>query len=72
MAAQDGRSAVLRLTKGGGWRLRAAGAELAVEQSIYLGQPGQIRRSQQIVLSGSVSGAEVTVKWAVQRVQAAR
>jgi len=72
MAAQDGRSVVLRLPKGGGWRLRSAGAALALEQSVYLGQPGQIRRSQQIVLSGSLSGAETLVKWALQRMESAR
>ncbi len=72
MAAQDGRSVVLRLPKGGGWRLRSAGAALSLEPSVYLGQPGQIRRSQQIVLSGSLSGAEAKVKWALQRMEGSR
>ncbi|WP_193366861.1 heparinase II/III family protein [Pelagibius marinus] len=72
MAAQDGRSVVLRLPKGGGWRLRSAGAALSLEPSVYLGQPGQVRRSQQIVLSGSLSDGETTVKWALQRLESAR
>jgi len=72
MAAQDGRSVVLRLPKGGGWRLRSAGAALALEPSIYLGQPGQIRRSQQIVLSGRAGPGETVVKWALQRMESAR
>ena len=72
MAAQDGRSVVLRLPKGGGWRLRSAGAGLALEPSVYLGQPGQIRRSQQIVLSGSLAESETVVKWALQRLESAR
>ncbi|MEQ8357539.1 MAG: heparinase II/III family protein [Kiloniellaceae bacterium] len=72
MAAQDGRSVFLRLPKGGGWRLRCAGAELALEQSIYLGQPGQVRRSQQIVLSGAIGDTTTTVKWALQRMESAR
>ncbi len=72
MAAQDGRSVVLRLPKGGGWRLRSAGAVLSLEPSVYLGQPGQVRRSQQIVLSGSLTEAETTVKWALQRLESAR
>ncbi|NIA71029.1 hypothetical protein HBA54_20730 [Pelagibius litoralis] len=72
MAAQDGRSAVLRLPKGGGWRLRAAGATVDLEPSVYLGVPGKIRRSQQIVLSGTTGGRSQTaegcvVKWALQR-----
>jgi uncharacterized heparinase superfamily protein len=72
MAAQDGRSVVLRLPKGGGWRLRSAGAALALEPSIYLGQPGQVRRSQQIVLSGRAGTGETVVKWALQRMESAR
>lgn len=72
MAAQDGRSVVLRLPKGGGWRLRSAGAVLALEPSVYLGQPGQVRRSQQIVLSGSLTEAETVVKWALQRLESTR
>lgn len=72
MAAQDGRSVVLRLPKGGGWRLRSAGGALALEPSVYLGQPGQIRRSQQIVLSGRAEAGETVVKWALQRMESAR
>lgn len=70
MAAQDGRSVVLRLAKGGGWRLRAGGATVGLEPSVYLGAPGQVRRSQQIVLSGTTGGGKdksYTVKWALQR-----
>ncbi|HMA15495.1 MAG: heparinase II/III family protein [Bacteroidota bacterium] len=72
MAAHDGCSVVLRLPKGGGWRLRSAGAALALEPSVYLGQPGQTRRSQQIVLSGTTEGIETVVKWALQRMDSAR
>jgi uncharacterized heparinase superfamily protein len=72
MAAQDGRSVVLRLPKGSGWRLRSAGAALALEASVYLGQPGQVRRSHQIVLSGQTGGGETVVKWALQRMDSAR
>ncbi|WP_340116280.1 heparinase II/III family protein [Pelagibius sp. 7325] len=72
MQAQDGRSVVLRLPKGGGWRLRSVGADLALEPSVYLGQPGQLRRSQQIVLSGETTGENTVVKWALQRLDGVR
>lgn len=72
MIAQDGRSVVLRLPKGGGWRFRSSGAALALEPSIYLGLPGQVRRSQQIVLSGRIEENDKTVKWALQRMESAR
>ena len=65
--SQDGETALLRLPKGGGWRFRARGAALAIEPSVYLGSAGRVRRSQQIVLSGAVSGAGGMVKWALRR-----
>jgi len=70
--AHDGRSVVLRLPKGSGWRLRCAGAEIALEPGVYLGQPGQVRRSQQIVLSGRAESDDTVVKWALQRMESAR
>jgi uncharacterized heparinase superfamily protein len=72
MIAQDGRSVVLRLPKGGGWRFRSSGAALTLEPSVYLGQPGQVRRSQQIVLGGTTEGKDMAVKWALQRMESAR
>ena len=69
---QSGDSALLRLPKGGGWRFRASGATLAVEPSVYLGDQGPIRRSQQVVLKGRARGKETLVKWALQREAKAR
>lgn len=69
---QSGESALLRLPKGGGWRFRASGASLAVEPSVYLGDEGPIRRTQQVVLKGRGHGDETVVKWALQREAKAR
>ena len=63
----SGDSVLLRLAKGGGWRLRAQGAGLALEESIYFGQAGEPRKTAQVVLAGRIRGAETTVKWALQR-----
>ena len=65
--AQDGETILLRVGRGGGWRFRAHGAEVALEPSVYLGRPGEVRRSQQIVLSGRTAGGETTVKWALHK-----
>ncbi len=64
---RGGDSVMLRLPKGGGWRLLARGAAIALEPGVYLGTRGEIRRSQQIVLSGRAIGAETIVKWALRR-----
>jgi uncharacterized heparinase superfamily protein len=70
--AQGGDAALLRLPKGGGWQLRAGGADLSLEQSIYLGRSGEIRRSQQVVLSGQCEPQGMKVKWALRRIDRKR
>ncbi len=66
--AQGGDSALLRLAKGGGWQLRAAAVRVSLEPSVYLGRKGEIRRSQQIVLSGHAGPDGANVKWALRRI----
>ena len=63
---QDGEAVLLRLRSGGGWRLRADGARLSLEESIYLGGH-QPRRSEQVVLTGYADGPQ-QVKWAISKV----
>ena len=48
---EEGGGALLRLPSGAVWRLRAAGAEMSLGESIYLGA-GELRKTQQVVLSG--------------------
>jgi uncharacterized heparinase superfamily protein len=61
---QDGEGVLLRLASGG-WRLRAEGAVLSLEESVYLGGP-EPRRSEQVVLTGHADGPQ-HVKWAITR-----
>jgi uncharacterized heparinase superfamily protein len=64
---QDGEGALLRLpANGGGWRLRAEGAKITLDESVYLGGP-EPRRSEQVVLSGFADGVQ-QVKWAISKV----
>jgi uncharacterized heparinase superfamily protein len=74
--AQNGMAAILRLPSGNGWRLRSTDHKVALEESIYLGRRGEIRKTQQVVISGDTgeaapgdgsSGQEAVVKWAVGR-----
>jgi uncharacterized heparinase superfamily protein len=59
-------SAMLRLPSGMVWQLRAAGAEMSLGESIYLGS-GEARKTQQVVLSGTVPAGGATVRWAIRR-----
>ena len=63
---QDGEAALLLLPSAGGWRLRAAGVQISVEESIYLGG-AEPRRSEQVVLTGYPDGPQ-QVKWAITKV----
>jgi uncharacterized heparinase superfamily protein len=67
--AQSGQAAMMRLPSGRGWRLRASGAGLGLVESIYLGEEGRLRRTEQIVLAGQVPAEGTTVKWALTRME---
>ena len=62
---QDNGAVLLRLPSGQGWRLRAEGAAISVQESVYFGLP-EPRRAEQIVLSGHPDGPQ-QVKWAITR-----
>ncbi len=63
---QDGETVLLRLPSGGGWRLKAEGARISLEESIYLGGT-EPRRTEQVVLTGFADGPQ-QVKWAITKV----
>ena len=67
---QNGSSVLLRLPSGTGWRLIAEGGTVSLAESVYLGESENVRRSEQIVVSGALeAGASAArVKWAFKRV----
>lgn len=69
---KGGASVLLRPPKGEGWNMHASGAVMSLEPSIYLGQPKDIRRSQQVVLSGMLGPDGAQIKWALRRVEGKR
>ena len=48
----EGGGILLKLPNGEGWRFRAGGGELSVEESIYLGGEA-VRRAEQLVFAGT-------------------
>jgi hypothetical protein len=64
--SEGGGGALLRLPGGAVWRLRAAGAAMSLGESIYLGA-GELRKTQQVVLSGTTGPSGATVRWALRR-----
>jgi len=67
--AQSGQAVLMRLPSGRGWRLRASGAGIGLAESIYLGEEGRVRRTEQIVLVGHVPREGSSVKWALTRME---
>lgn len=63
---QDGEAVLLRLPSGSGWRLRADGAQISLDESLYVGGAAP-RRSEQVVLTGYQDGPQ-HVKWAITKV----
>lgn len=64
---RDGKEALLRLPGGAGWRFFHSGGELAIENSIYLGQGSRPRKTKQLVIYGQMNTDHAAIKWALQR-----
>lgn len=60
---EDRRAALLRLQSGAVWQMRAAGASMSIDESVYAGDGATRRRTSQITLIGPVEDT-TTVKWA--------
>ncbi len=70
---QNGNAVLLRPPSGVGWRLIAEGGTVSLAESVYLGGTDEIRRSEQVVVSGAfdppdADGAIARVKWALKKV----
>lgn len=65
--AQSGRAAILKTAGGSFWRLRIEGGAMSLADSVYLGERGRIRRTQQVVVEGQHAGGETRLRWALAR-----
>ncbi|MDX9859689.1 MAG: heparinase II/III family protein [Rhodospirillales bacterium] len=62
----EGAGVLLRTATGNGWKFRAEGGGVSLEDSVYLGD-GSPRRAQQILVSGRLDGEGAVVKWRLHR-----
>jgi len=63
----DGGGILLKLPGGEGWRFRAGGGHLELEESVYLGGP-TVRRTEQLVISGITKDASAEIAWVFEHV----
>jgi len=64
---QDGASVLLRLPDKSGWRMRCSGGIASLQESIYLGDGQETRRTEQIVIAGASQQGAALVKWALTK-----
>ena len=62
----EGAGVLLKLPGGTGWRFRASGGNVALEESIYAGEAPP-KRTEQIVLSGTTEAGAALAKWRFSR-----
>ena len=62
-----GGDALLRLPAGSGWRFRANGGPLRLEDSVYLGRQGERRASRQLVIDATTAPGGAAVTWELAR-----
>ena len=65
----EGGGILLKLPNGEGWRFRCGGGMLTVEESVYLGG-GAVRRSEQLVIGGTVQSLPVDIAWVFEQIVA--
>jgi uncharacterized heparinase superfamily protein len=65
----DGGGILLKLPGGEGWRFRAGGGTLEVEESVYLGGY-VVRRTEQLVISGVMKQAPAEIAWVFEQIVA--
>jgi uncharacterized heparinase superfamily protein len=63
----EGGGILLKLPNGEGWRFRAGGGILEVEESVYLGG-AVVRRAEQLVVSGTVKKEPAEIAWVFEHV----
>lgn len=63
----EGGAILLKLPSGEGWRFRAGGADLGIEDSVYLGGQG-VRRTEQLVIRGQTQNGSADIAWVFEQI----
>jgi uncharacterized heparinase superfamily protein len=69
LSASQSGGILLKLPSGEGWRFRAHGGGVAIEESVYLGGES-VRKTEQLVVTGSVRDAPVEIGWVFEQIGA--
>ena len=64
---RQANTVLIRTPSGSGWRFRASGGVISLQESVYLGFPGQVKRTEQVVISAATQNGNGQIKWAISR-----
>ncbi len=64
---KEGEEAILTLPGGSSWKFSASGAQLALDDSLYLGEGIRPRKTKQLVISAVMDTDNLQIKWALQK-----
>lgn len=64
---KEGEEALLRLKGGAGWRFIHSGGLMALEDSVYLGEGAEPRKTKQLVIYGRMEHDYARIKWGLKR-----
>ena len=67
---KNNQAVLLRLPSGLGWQFHAQGGAIGLHDSIYFGAGGLRRRTEQVVLSSTMTEEVQVLKWAFRRIAA--
>lgn len=70
VSPSQGGGILLKLPNGDGWRFRCGGAQISIEESVYLGTD-MVRKTEQIVLLGAVRNEPVEIGWMFEQINLA-
>ncbi len=59
---------LIRTPSGLGWRFKSSGGAVSLQEGVYLGLLGQVKRTEQIVVSSVTKGEAGQIRWAISRV----
>lgn len=63
---QGKKAILLKLNNGHLWKFRVTGGTIDIEDSIYLGQSPEVRKTKQLVINGKTDANDTVIKWAFQ------
>lgn len=69
VSQSQGGGILLKLPNGDGWRFRCGGAQVSIEESVYLGTD-MVRKAEQIMLLGTMRSDPVEIGWMFEQVGA--